>query len=37
MPDTHSPAIGMRNAVSFIKDNFPSVELGYFNKPVKRH
>jgi pyruvate-formate lyase-activating enzyme len=37
MPDTRSPAIGMRNAVSFIKDNFPSIELGYFNKPVKRH
>ena len=34
MPGGNSPAIGIKNLMSVIKDEFPSLELGYFNKSV---
>ena len=34
MPHTGTTAMGMRNMMSFLKEEFPSVELGYFNRPV---
>ena len=37
MPDSQSPAIGMKKMVSLLEEKFPQVELGYFNKPVKRN
>ena len=35
MPPTGSPAVGMREMVSILRKEFPGLELGYFNQPVR--
>jgi wyosine [tRNA(Phe)-imidazoG37] synthetase (radical SAM superfamily) len=35
MPAPKSKAIGMKQLVDILRQKFPNVELGYFNKPVK--
>ena len=35
MPKTMSPRIGMRQAKTMLKEDFPDLELGYFNQPVR--
>ena len=35
MPRTASKGIGMRATASILKRRFPSLELGYFNQPVR--
>jgi pyruvate-formate lyase-activating enzyme len=36
MPKGGSPAVGMKPMVDILKREVPSLELGYFNQPVKR-
>jgi wyosine [tRNA(Phe)-imidazoG37] synthetase (radical SAM superfamily) len=35
MPKGRSKAIGMKKMVSLLKQEFPKLELGYFNQPVR--
>ena len=35
MPDTGSPAMGLKHMVSVLEETFPHVQLGYFNQPVR--
>ncbi|MBW1912917.1 MAG: radical SAM protein [Deltaproteobacteria bacterium] len=35
MPVTGSRAVGIRGMVTMIQEEFPGLELGYFNKPVR--
>jgi molybdenum cofactor biosynthesis enzyme MoaA len=35
MPRTPSKGVGMRSMASALKKEFPSLELGYFNQPVR--
>ncbi len=35
MPGGSSNAIGMKNMISILKEEFPDLELGYFNQPVR--
>jgi pyruvate-formate lyase-activating enzyme len=35
MPKADSPAVGMKGMVDIIKKEFPELELGYFNQPVR--
>ncbi|MBW2167929.1 MAG: radical SAM protein, partial [Deltaproteobacteria bacterium] len=35
MPAPKSKAIGMKQMVDILRQEFPDVELGYFNKPVR--
>ena len=35
MPKTDSPAVGIKKMVEIIRDEFPNLELGYFNKPLR--
>lgn len=35
MPRTPSKGVGMRSMASVLKKEFPSLELGYFNQPVR--
>ncbi len=35
MPPTGSPAVGMKEMVSILGKEFPALELGYFNQPVR--
>ena len=35
MPSTGSKAVGMKRMVEIIKKEFPDLELGYFNQPVR--
>ena len=35
MPKTDSPAVGMKRMVDTLKKEFPDLELGYFNQPVR--
>jgi wyosine [tRNA(Phe)-imidazoG37] synthetase (radical SAM superfamily) len=36
MPLTASPAMGMKKMTDIIRNEFPGVELGYFNQPVEK-
>jgi hypothetical protein len=35
MPEVNSPTIGMRQAIRKLEEEFPDLELGYFNQPVR--
>jgi len=35
MPEANSPSLGMRQTFSILKEEFPELELGYFNQPVR--
>jgi hypothetical protein len=35
MPPSESGALGMRGMVSLLKGEFPDLELGYFNQPIR--
>ncbi len=35
MPKTSSPAVGMKKMVDILEEEFPDLELGYFNQPVR--
>jgi molybdenum cofactor biosynthesis enzyme MoaA len=35
MPSTDSRAVGMKRMAEIIRDEFPNIELGYFNQPVR--
>ena len=35
MPESKSPVIGMTRLISMLKEEFPELELGYFNQPVR--
>jgi hypothetical protein len=35
MPAPQSKGIGMKQMVKILKEEFPDVELGYFNQPVR--
>ena len=35
MPVSRSPALGMKNMMQHLKNEFPGLQLGYFNQPVK--
>jgi len=35
MPAPKSKGIGMKQMVKILKEEFPDVELGYFNQPVR--
>jgi pyruvate-formate lyase-activating enzyme len=35
MPEANSPAVGMKEMVDLLKEEFPALELGYFNQPVR--
>ena len=35
MPKTGLRGIGMKQMVSILKGEFPNLELGYFNQPVR--
>jgi pyruvate-formate lyase-activating enzyme len=35
MPKGRSKAVGMKKMVSLLKQEFPKLELGYFNRPVR--
>jgi wyosine [tRNA(Phe)-imidazoG37] synthetase (radical SAM superfamily) len=35
MPKGRSKAVGMKKMVSLLKQEFPKLELGYFNQPVR--
>ncbi len=35
MPKADSPAVGMKRMVDIIKKEFPDLQLGYFNQPVR--
>jgi len=35
MPSPASPVIGIRNMVNILRREFPDVQLGYFNRPVR--
>ncbi|NTV57590.1 MAG: radical SAM protein, partial [Deltaproteobacteria bacterium] len=35
MPKGRSKALGMKGMVSLLKQEFPKLELGYFNQPVR--
>ena len=35
MPETHSPAIGMKRMVDVLEEEFPNLKLGYFNQAVR--
>jgi hypothetical protein len=35
MPKTDSPTVGMKKMVDIIKKEFPDLQLGYFNQPVR--
>jgi pyruvate-formate lyase-activating enzyme len=35
MPKTSSPAVGMKKMVDILEEEFPNLELGYFNQPVR--
>lgn len=35
MPVSRSPVLGMKNMVTALKKEFPGLQLGYFNQPVK--
>jgi hypothetical protein len=35
MPETRSPGVGMKEMVTILQQEFPDLELGYFNQPVK--
>lgn len=35
MPEARSPALGMRGTVAILKEEFPDIELGYFNRAVR--
>lgn len=35
MPSKRLPALGMKEMVDVLKERFPQVEFGYFNKPVR--
>ena len=36
MPKTTSPAVGVRRMVALLEEEFPDLELGYFNQPVQK-
>jgi hypothetical protein len=35
MPETRAPGVGMKEMVTILQQEFPDLELGYFNQPVK--
>jgi pyruvate-formate lyase-activating enzyme len=35
MPEVKSVALGMKKMVAILKQEFPDIELGYFNRPVR--
>ena len=35
MPESNSPAVGMKEMAALLKEEFPDVELGYFNRTVR--
>ena len=35
MPKANSPAVGMKRMVEMLRKEFPELELGYFNQPVR--
>ncbi len=35
MPENRCPSLGMREMPDILKERFPQVEFGYFNKPVR--
>ena len=35
MPEADSPAVGMRAMVQRLEQEFPNLEMGYFNQPVR--
>lgn len=35
MPSQDSPAMGMRRMLNQLEGEFPRLELGYFNQPVR--
>jgi wyosine [tRNA(Phe)-imidazoG37] synthetase (radical SAM superfamily) len=37
MPESHSPAVGIKEMAALLNEEFPDVELGYFNRPVERN
>jgi pyruvate-formate lyase-activating enzyme len=37
MPETKASGVGMRRMVTILEQEFPDLELGYFNQPVKSH
>ncbi|MCD6298872.1 MAG: radical SAM protein [Deltaproteobacteria bacterium] len=36
MPESNSPAVGIKEMSALLNKEFPDVELGYFNRPVER-
>jgi wyosine [tRNA(Phe)-imidazoG37] synthetase (radical SAM superfamily) len=35
MPEAKSQALGMKEMVAILREEFPDIELGYFNRPVR--
>ena len=35
MPESDSPAVGIKETATLLKKEFPDMELGYFNQPVR--
>jgi wyosine [tRNA(Phe)-imidazoG37] synthetase (radical SAM superfamily) len=35
MPESNSPAVGIKKMAALLNEEFPDVELGYFNRPVR--
>ena len=35
MPRSEAPGLGMKKMVEILEQEFPDLELGYFNQPVK--
>ena len=35
MPQSSSKPVGMKQMTEIIKNEFPEIELGYFNQPVR--
>ncbi len=35
MPKTGSPGVGMKKIMDILEEEFPDLELGYFNQPVR--
>ena len=35
LPVSRSPSLGHKNMVTVLKKEFPGLQLGYFNQPVK--
>ena len=35
MPESNSPAVGIKEMAALLNKEFPDVELGYFNRPVR--